>query len=80
VDFGTFGEPGDNDLRGNGPNGTGDQLLDVRPDRATLGDIVFTVSATKLNALAPVPDVYVGLYLNAPYFSILGQNNVIQFF
>ncbi len=80
VDLGTFFEPGENDLHGNGPDGNGDQLLDARPDRDTLGPIVFTVSATDLQGERPAPDVYVGLYLDSPRFSILGKNNVIQFY
>lgn len=83
VDLGNFTEPGGNDLHGNGPNGTGDQILDVRSDRATLGDPEsFTLSATKLNGTTPAADVYPGdgkwPYLNAPYFSILGTNNLIR--
>lgn len=83
VDLGNFTEPGNNDLHGNGPNGTGDQILDVRSERATLGDPEsFTLSATKLNGTTPSADVYPGdgkwPYLNAPYFSILGTNNLIR--
>ncbi|MER3480475.1 MAG: hypothetical protein C4327_08365 [Meiothermus sp.] len=83
VDFGSFTEPGNNDLHTNGPNGTGDQILDVRSDRATLGDPEsFTLSATRLNGVTPAADIYPGdgkwPYLNAPYFSILGTNNLIR--
>jgi hypothetical protein len=85
VDFGNFTEPGQNDLHGNGPNGNADQILDVRSDRATLGDPeTFTLSATKLNGTIPAADVYPGdgkwPYLNSPYFSVLGKNNVIRIY
>jgi hypothetical protein len=88
VDFGTFIEPGNNRLENNakveGGGTGGDQLLDVRSDQVTLGDIVFTISATTFNGEKPEPDVYPGNgiwpYLNAPYFSILGVNNVIQIY
>jgi hypothetical protein len=87
IDFGTFTEPGNNKLENNAKveGGTGgDQLLDVRVDRVTLGEIVFTVSATTFNGETIPPDVYPGNgvwpYLNSPYFSILGVNNVIQFY
>lgn len=80
IDLGTFSEAGNNEFRGNGPNGNGDQLLDARPDYTdSLGEVVFTVSATTLNGRRPSPDVYVGLYLDAPYFSVLGRNNLVQF-
>jgi hypothetical protein len=87
IDLGTFTEPGNNKLENNakveGAAG-GDQLLDVRADQVTLGEIVFTVSATTLNGATIAPDVYPGNgvwpYLNSPYFSILGVNNVIQFY
>lgn len=83
VDLGSFTQAGLNDLHGNGPNGSADQILDVRPDRGALGDPdAFTLSATLLNGLAPTADVYPGdgkwPYLNSPYFSILGKNNVIR--
>ncbi|MFO7543920.1 MAG: DUF1565 domain-containing protein, partial [Trueperaceae bacterium] len=37
VDLGSFTETGNNDVFGNGPNGSGDQLLDVRPARIQPG-------------------------------------------
>lgn len=85
VDFGNFTEPGNNVLRDNaaveGAAG-GDQLLDVRSDLPTVGAVVFTMRATTFNGVEPAPDIYPGNgvwpYLNAPYFSILGVNNVIQ--
>lgn len=85
VNFGSFTESGQNDLHGNGPNGNADQILDVRPDRATLGDPeAFTLSTTKLNGIVPAADVYPGdgkwPYLNSPYFSVLGKNNVIRIY
>jgi len=83
VDLGNFLDPGNDDFHGNGPNGTSDQLLDVRTPRATLGDPnAFTLKGTQLNGVVPAPDVYPGdgtwPYLNSPYFSVLGTNNVIR--
>lgn len=83
VDFGNFTEPGQNDIHNNGPNGNTDQIIDVRPDRSALGDPEsFTLNATKLNGVVPSADVYPGdgkwPYLNPPFFSILGKNNVIR--
>ena len=83
VDLGNFLNPGNDDFHGNGPNGTSDQLLDVRTPRAALGDPnAFTLKGTQLNGVVPAPDVYPGdgtwPYLNSPYFSVLGTNNVIR--
>lgn len=83
VDLGNFLDPGNDDVHGNGPNGTGDQLLDVRTPRSTLGDPdAFTLKSTTLNGSTPAADVYPGNgvwpYLNSPFFSVLGENNVIR--
>jgi hypothetical protein len=83
VDLGNFLDPGNDDFHGNGPNGTTDQLLDVRAPRDALGDPeTFTLKGTQLNGVMPAPDVYPGdgtwPYLNSPYFSVLGTNNVIR--
>lgn len=80
IDLGTFSEASGNHLYGDGPGGNGDQLLDARPDLAGLGPIVFTVSATELSDTFPAPAVYVGPYLDASQFSILGQNQLIQIY
>jgi hypothetical protein len=88
IDLGNFVEPGNNDLHGNGPNGMGDQILDVRTPGSVLGDPeAFTLSATELNGTRPPADVYPDdgkwpyrgtEHPTAPYFSILGKNNVIS--
>ena len=83
VDLGNFLDPGNDDFHGNGPNGMTDQVLDVRTPRASLGDPnAFTLKGTQLNGVVPAPDVYPGdgtwPYLNSPYFSVLGTNNVIR--
>ncbi len=87
IDFGTFADEGQNSFENNarsdgGPGG--DQLLDARTDRATLGEVSFTISATTFNGFKPAPDVYPGdgiwPFFNSPYFSILGQNQVIRFY
>lgn len=85
VDLGTFTTPGENDLYGNGPNGTSGHLLDVRPVRPTLEvPIIFTVSATRIGGALPEPDVYPPdnrwPYFDDLGFSILEANNVVQIF
>ena len=78
VDLGTFTELGNNELRGNST--TSGQILDARLYVSGLGQVVFTVSATKLNGAFPRADIYTGQYNNLPYFSISVPNTTIQFF
>lgn len=81
IDLGSFFEPGENDLYGNGPNGNSGHLLDARPPRPTIeAPIIFTVSATHIGGVLPEPDIYVGLHLDDLGFSVLGVNNVIQIY
>lgn len=90
IDLGTFSQPGGNALHGNAALGSGsggDQILDARPARGPLAineKIAFTASATTLNSQTITPDVYPGAgiwpYFGTPYFSILEQNNYIQFY
>lgn len=82
IDLGTLTEAGNNSIHGNGPNGTGNQLLDLRPPRATLGvPVIFTISATTFaDGTEAVPDVYVGPHVDPPQITILGANNTVQVF
>lgn len=82
IDLGTFAEPGNNDLDGNGPNGTSGHLMDARSARPTVENpIIFTVSATRIGGVLPEPDVYVGPYFNNDVgFSILEANRVVQIY
>lgn len=81
VDLGTFSDPGENDLDGNGPNGISGHLMDVRPDRPGIETpVIFTVSRTLIGGQYPTPDVYVGLHIDPLGFSVLGTNNVIQIY
>lgn len=81
IDFGTFIEPGNNELRGNGHVGAHDHLFDDRPARAAVeSPIIFTASATHIGGVLPEPDVYVGPRFDRHGFTIVHANNVIQFY
>lgn len=78
VDLGTFTDPGNNDLRGN--SAALGQISDIRLYVSGLGQVVFTLSATRLNGVTPRPDIYTGQYSNLPYFSIAVPNVTVQIF